>query len=90
MRVLYISNTDHTGGHALYDGGPDLQIGSEYNVEYETLGYGKNGYGPVKCFKLVEVEYYVFDQRNFATLPDQTADDMESETKEAIVPCPAY
>jgi hypothetical protein len=83
MRVMCITGNDFTEGKAAaYDN--IMEVGDEFTVERECVGYGVNGL-KVACYKLAEVDFWLFDKRNFATLPDSTADDMQEVEKEAIV-----
>ncbi len=59
---------------------PKMEVGDVFNVldEYNFCG--------TLFYKLVEFgNGYGFDSRHFATLPDNTADEMAEESKEAIV-----
>lgn len=64
---------------------PKMEVGDIFNLldTYSFCG--------VSFFKLVEFgKDYGFDARHFATLPAQDADEIEAETKEAIIPCPTH
>jgi hypothetical protein len=82
MRVMCIS-------HEVFDdslpmGPDDPQIGDECEVVCVCVGIGDRGIEK-PCYELEGYNSeWVYDQRNFATLPDTTADEMQEETKEGI------
>lgn len=64
---------------------PRPEVGDE-----DTVIGGHNIMG-VHFYKLGRFDNgFSYQADHFATLPDQTADEIESETKESIVPCPTY
>lgn len=75
--------------HKLFDidflpmGADDPQVGEECNVIESCIGYGELGIES-PCYELEGYGEWVYDQRNFATLPDSTADEMEEEQHESI------
>lgn len=83
MRVICM-NHDCFADDELPYGPDDPQIGDECIVIDACTGYGEL-YSEAPCYELEGYESHVYDQRNFATLPDNTADEMAEETKEAIV-----
>lgn len=56
-----------------------IYVGNMYTLEYAYDYFGET------YFKLAEVEGAMFYEGHFATLPNATADEMEEESKEAIV-----
>lgn len=78
MRVIYMTDEFHTVSDV-----PKLAVGSEYNVTKEHTIRG------LDFFELSEIRHpvytYVYDQRGFATLPSQSADEINEEAKEAIL-----
>lgn len=78
MRVLCIQEPNTIVKCGINDTA-QVHIGSEYNaadaIEYEGEYY----------YKLEEIPGALFHERLFATLPDQTANEMAEESREAIV-----
>lgn len=87
MKVMCFSYEDFTGGYAVGDIEEYMQIGDEFEVEAECVGYGKNDFA-VECYKLKGINHQVFDRRNFAILPEADADEINAAEAEAIVPAP--
>lgn len=85
MKVICISNKDLSGGLSPFSF-TYVEVGNEYTVLEPCIGYGINN-AEVACFDLKELTHTdrVFDQRNFAILPDKSADEMSQESKEAII-----
>lgn len=85
MKVMLVTQQNFIGnmGYEPASGGP--QLCEEYTVITECIGFTRLG-APVKCFMLAEFpEDELYDQHNFAILPDATAEEMEEEVKEAII-----
>lgn len=83
MRVLCINNDCYDIGDLPF-GPDDPQIGDECTVIESCIGYSESGIES-PCYELEGYSPWVYDQRNFATLPDNTADEMAEESREAIV-----
>ena len=83
LRVMCV-NHDLFGDAVMPYGPTDPQIGDECEVVKEAIGYDNND-KPTPCFDLKGFSRYYYDQRNFATLPDSTADEMQEADQEAIV-----
>lgn len=65
--------------------GPSHNEGDILTVSYEGMIYD------IYSYQFVESgPAYAYSAWRYATLPDATADEIEAETKESIVPCPAY
>lgn len=77
MRVMCINHDCFDIGDLPY-GPDDPQIGEDYNVIESCIGYSDSGIES-PCFELEGYGPWVYDQRNFATLPDETADEIEEE-----------
>lgn len=85
LKVICINHARF--GRDTFPYGPDdPQIGDECTVLNMCIGYCKDG-SEAPCYELEGYggDEYVYDQRNFATLPDTTADEMQEAEKEAIV-----
>ncbi len=82
MRVMCISHERF--GDDLPYGPNDPQIGDECVVIRSCIGYDEKGKG-FPSYELKGYVPYLYDQRNFAILPDETADEMQEESREAIV-----
>lgn len=83
MRVMCMNHDDFGYDcHSWTDSDP--QIGSEYEAIRSVIGYDNKG-KRVPSYELKGFLEYVYDQRNFATLPDATADEMQEVVHEAIV-----
>lgn len=67
-------------GDTIPYGPEDPQIGDECTVLNICVGYDNDG-DEAPCYELEGYgdDDYVYDQRNFAVLPDTTADEMEEE-----------
>lgn len=65
--------------------GPSHDEGDILTVSYEGMIDG------IYSYQFVESgPDYAYSAWRYATLPDTTADEIESAPKESIVPCPAY
>lgn len=62
----------------------DPQIGDTCEVVSECPGYNDSGL-ETPCYELAGYGEWVYDQRDFAVLPDASADEMQEECHEAIV-----
>jgi hypothetical protein len=81
-KVICVTEKDFTAGG---EGKSGIKVGDEHEVHCEMIGIDKNG-ARIPCYKLVAFinTSFVHDQRNFATLPNSTADEMQEEKHEAI------
>jgi len=78
MQVLCVTLEDFTGSGIPLEPG-EIEIGSEYTViDVEHF----NG---LPHYHFAERPKFIYDVRNFAVLPDQSADQMQEENKEAII-----
>lgn len=79
MKCICVTHKDFTPGlGAGMSGIPE--IGEVVTVERETFSIDF-----IPCYKFYEYSGYVFDRRNFATLPEQSADEMQEESHEALI-----
>jgi hypothetical protein len=83
MLVICVSHKMFDIGDLPY-GPTDPQIGDTCEVIGECIGYNDSNI-ETPCYELAGYDEWVYDCRDFATLPDTTADEMQEETKEAIV-----
>jgi hypothetical protein len=83
MRVMCVSHTMFDIDDLPY-GPTDPQIGEICEVIGECPGYN-DGDVETPCYELAGYGEWVYDQRDFATLPDNTADEMQEEEREAIL-----
>lgn len=83
MKVICVTEKDFTAGGVSESG---IKVGDEHEVVREMIGIDNSG-ERIPCYKLVAFinTTLVHDQRNFAILPDASADEMQEETREAIV-----
>lgn len=84
---MCVSLEDFTKGQAIGYIGNLMDIGDEFTVRAECIGYGKNDC-EIPCYELAGFVNVAFDQRNFSVLPEDSADDMDAADHEAIVPNP--
>lgn len=85
MRVMCISHEDFSNGGSWE--GPVPPIGGVFEVKRECIGYGTDG-EETSCYELVgfnDEDDFVYDQRNFATLPEPTATEMYEVEIEGIL-----
>lgn len=85
FRVICINASEIPGSHSVTN--CPLKEGADYTVIAQGYGHDKNGF--IKTFyDLAEFKIlpeYGFDAYRFVRLPGLTADEMEEESKEAIV-----
>lgn len=81
MRVICITLENFSGASGAL--GTVMQVGDEFNVVGEVMGRGKNG-NIFPCWDLEPFAHtlFVFDKRNFATLPDEPAEVIEEQEPE--------
>lgn len=86
MLKVLCTNHERFGRDTIPYGPNDPQIGDECTVLNTCIGYDIGG-SEAPCYELEGYggDDYVYDQRNFATLPDSSADEMAEVEKEAIV-----
>lgn len=80
--VMCINHDDFEGDCYSWDD-RDPQIGSDYEIVRTTIGTDKKG-NHFPSYIIKGFNRWAYDQRNFATLPDQDADEMAEVEKEGI------
>ena len=83
MRLMCTSNKDH-----VCDEMPKIEVGEEVNsiAEKSFLGMEYWQLAEYAGTVIEDVQYrFWYDKRNFATLPDQSAQEMSEESQEAII-----
>jgi len=80
MRVICVTLEDFTNGQAIGEIAGLMNVGDDFKVIAQCVGYGKNDI-EVACYEFAEFRNtnMVFDQRNFAILPDTEPETVTEE-----------